>query len=353
MLVISLRLFSVNYTISDVGTLLTDSSQGLALNNKGQIAGTCTLENVKRLFLWDAINGLLLIDVPLESLTADISPPQYDEPYETIQKQVSISDHNFKLTDQGSIFFSLTIQHTFINKSGKAHGFAQGIPLMWNEHIGLQKIEIPLATNLSILDVNNSDTVLLGFTDNNGNHHSATYKNGLINFIDLLSYATQINDKGEILGIIKVTKDSKSVSMVTLLSNGKLTTSECTLCAKDSFNNNTDFVLFKNFDNSQFDYWMYNIKTKKSTYMGRLPTKIVNVKTNKTKEALFCKSGIQMIFTKNGKLINIKDILKLDSNIYSKWSSLVDCQDLNEKGQIVGTGVINGKKHALLLSPKR
>lgn len=345
-----------DYAISDVGTLITDTSKGLALNNKGQVAGTCKVEGVEQLFLWSQKQGLFLIQVPTEDFAIDIPTPIYSEPYEEVQKQINISDHNFRLTDQGTIFFSLSITHTFTGKKGSSnntHRVSQNIPILWNEKTGMQKIELPFIANFSIHDVNNDDTALIGFMDQNNNYHSVTYKNGLINFIDNLTVATQINDKGEIAGFIKLSKDLKTVSILALISNNILITTDKLSCATNSFNSNSEVVIFEKFDSRNYDYWIYNIKTKNSIYIGRIPYKIVNIKTNKNREVLLSSQGKNIIFTKSRSLLDLNKKFNLEANIYSKWSSIIECKDLNEKGQLVGSGQINGRQHALLLSPIR
>jgi probable HAF family extracellular repeat protein len=51
---------------------------------------------------------------------------------------------------------------------------------------------------------------------------------------------------------------------------------------------------------------------------------------------------------RNGEMLSLRDLIPQDSG----WTLTTD-NAINNKGQIVGTGIINGKKHAFLLTPQQ
>ncbi|MFI5342814.1 MAG: hypothetical protein ACHQUC_01200 [Chlamydiales bacterium] len=52
------------YQMVDLGVFGTDNSQALAVNEKGQVLGLCSVGNDEYMFLWDNDNGLKLMDLP-------------------------------------------------------------------------------------------------------------------------------------------------------------------------------------------------------------------------------------------------------------------------------------------------
>ncbi len=53
------------------------------------------------------------------------------------------------------------------------------------------------------------------------------------------------------------------------------------------------------------------------------------------------------LWDKKHGMINLNDML----DGYSRWDFLVSAKDINYKGQIIGTGFINGEEHAFLMNP--
>ncbi len=52
------------YKMIDMGVFGTDYSNAIAINEKGQVLGTCEESGCKFIFLWDLVNGLKFIDLP-------------------------------------------------------------------------------------------------------------------------------------------------------------------------------------------------------------------------------------------------------------------------------------------------
>src|SRR6516162_9339012 len=52
------------YRIVDLGTLGTDRSEAIAVNENGQVLGTLEDGGVKSAFLWDEKSGLKIIELP-------------------------------------------------------------------------------------------------------------------------------------------------------------------------------------------------------------------------------------------------------------------------------------------------
>jgi hypothetical protein len=52
------------YRMVELGVFGTDQSNAIAVNEKGQVLGTCWEGNHQFIFLWDELNGLKIIDLP-------------------------------------------------------------------------------------------------------------------------------------------------------------------------------------------------------------------------------------------------------------------------------------------------
>jgi len=52
------------YKMIDLGVFGTDQSNAIAINEKGQVLGSCEEGGCRYIFLWDELNGLKLIDLP-------------------------------------------------------------------------------------------------------------------------------------------------------------------------------------------------------------------------------------------------------------------------------------------------
>lgn len=345
----SIDTFAQEYRISDVGTLLTDTSTALSINDKGQVAGICAIDGRDHLFLWDSKTNIKIIEVPLEDLVEDIPVPQ-DEKYIGIEfkKSVRIDEFNiFKLTDKGTIFFSISIHYLF----GCCQNVTQQLPMMWNQESGLVKIEVELAKNVSITSVNNNDELLLTLQDENKKYYSVIYKNNTIKFLDNVTYATSINNNGLILGALKINNESKTVTTMCLLDKKNNIIMRDIKKSSSVFNDNYDFIIHNHLSGRECSYDIYNIKTNQTVNIGIFPHNITRSKINNKREVLLNRTNQPLLFTKSRKLIDLQKNLNLGADISTKWISIYECYDLNNSGKIVGKGIYNGKMHAFILTP--
>lgn len=318
------------YSITDLGTLGGSYSDANAINDAGQVAGTSiTSQNAQRAFLWQnsqmtelptlgGINNIALdINNTAQIVGHSSTPSGYNH---------AVLWSNNMINDLGS---PVGGEHSYaygINNSGQVLGSSnsRGIFLWQNGKITnlLSDISYPRAINDAGLVVGSSTSI-------SGTKHAVLWDNGTVTQLGTLggkfSEAEDINNKGQVIG-----NSTTSTS-----DDGKLDSYgyHCFLWSGGTM---TD-ISPRLEDHKSISCYARGINNN-----GKVVGTIVT--------GLGISSGGDSypFVWHNGRLLGLNSLLPPNSG----WK-LTSAMDINNKGQIVGSGIFNGQRKAFLLTPIR
>lgn len=301
------------YTITDLGTLGGSDTRALGINNSGQVVG----ESAGRAFLWS--NGAMTNLGTLPGLEDGFSWA-YD-----------------------------------INKSGQVVGSAAGPdgsperPFLWTNG-KMTDLGTPYVHGGSAISINSSGQAAGWVWHETGEQRAYLWSNGAMTDLGTLggrSNAYGINDSGQVVG------DTYTVPWIGrafLWSNGTMTdlgTVEGQSHAEDI--NNTGQVVgwFTPYPGQQRSFlWSDGTITDLGSVGGALGGSSRAFGINDHGQVVGETGDYHAFLWSNGMM---KDLNRLIDPALG-WT-LVGAEDINNAGQIVGTGTLNGQTRAYLLTP--
>ena len=302
------------YSITDIGTLVgEDYSYATSINNKGIVVGSSGLTNA---FLYS--NGQLTEIKPLPGDNA-LAVEDINNAGQVVGN--SVNTNNF--TGNNALVYSGGTTQTLvglndaipyaINDSGQVVGGAQGIDgFLYNNgtitRIGAETVAY---------DINNTSQVV-GFYG--GNSTAFLYDNGRTTYLGTLpgddySVAYGINDTGQVVGFSAPSNIDDGRAFLYSSSTGL--TNLGRLLPTDTYSVATDI----------------NNRGQVVGYSG-------------SNNNFYATSGSSAFLYSNGRLQNLNDLISPDSGF-----TITAASAINDLGQIVGDGSINGELHAVLLTP--
>jgi probable HAF family extracellular repeat protein len=318
------------YSIIDLGTLGGSESRAWAINNNGQVVGDAqTGSGQFRAFQF-----------------TDINTNQQLDPGE--------------MQDLGIVGNVSESRGRDINNNGQVVGFlttstGSTRAFLWNSTSGMQELT---GSSNSALSINNNGVAVGFFKVNQFQFHISRWQNAqglplITPIINASSWATGINDSGQIVGYTDINgnpihaflyergemKDARDLG--TLNSNS-------TTRAWD-INNQSQVV---GQSGSKAFFWSSNggIKDLGSLGSGSSQALAINNQTQvvgkSNNSAFIWRDSNSNGQPDPGEMIDLNTLLPSNAG----WS-LTEAQDINDAGQIVGTGIINGQTHAFLLTP--
>jgi probable HAF family extracellular repeat protein len=317
------------YSIIDLGTLGGSESRAWAINNNGQAVGDAqTGSGQFRAFQF-----------------TDINTNQQLDPGE--------------MQDIGIVGNALESRGRDINNNGQVVGFlttstGSTRAFLWNSTSGMQELT---GSSNSALSINNNGVAVGFFKVNQFQFHATRWQNAqafpLITPIDKSSWATGINDSGQIVGYTDINGNPiraflyESGEMKDARDLGTLNSTSTTRAW--DINNQSQVV---GQSGSKAFFWSSNggIKDLGSLGSGSSQALAINNQTQvvgKSNDSAFIwRDSNSNGQPDPGEMIDLNTLLPSNAG----WS-LTEAQDINDAGQIVGTGIINGQTHAFLLTP--
>ena len=317
------------YSIIDLGTLGGSESRAWAINNNGQVVGDAqTSSGQFRAFQF-----------------TDINTNQQLDPGE--------------MQDLGIVGNALESRGRDINNNGQVVGFlptstGSTRAFLWNSTSGMQELT---GSSNSALSINNNGVAVGFFKVNQFQFHASRWQNAqafpLITPIDKSSWATGINDSGQIVGYTDINGNPiraflyESGEMKDARDLGTLNSTSTTRAW--DINNQSQVV---GQSGSKAFFWSSNggIKDLGSLGSGSSQALAINNQTQvvgKSNDSAFIwRDSNSNGQPDPGEMIDLNTLLPSNAG----WS-LTEAQDINDAGQIVGTGIINGQTHAFLLTP--
>jgi uncharacterized repeat protein (TIGR01451 family) len=315
------------YSIVDLGTLGGPGSRAWGINNNGQVVGDAQIGSGQfRAFRF-----------------TDINSNQQLDPGE--------------MQDLGLVGSLSESRGRDINNNGQVVGFLAGTngttrAFIWDSTTGMQELDNGTSSALSI----NSNGQAVGFFRVAPNFHAIRWENNqklpLSTPVDNSSWATSNNDNGDIVGYTNIFGTGAQAfiwnggNMKNAINLGTLDNASTTR-AWDI--NNQGKVVGQS--GSKAFFWTASGGMKDLGSLGGT-SQALGINTNsqvvgKSNNLAFLWSDTNgNSQTDPGEMIDLNTLLPSSSG----WS-LTEAQDINDAGQIVGTGIINGQTHAFLLTP--
>lgn len=307
---LSNQALAAGYTITDLGTLGGSSSYASAINDNGQVVGraSTTGDTATHAYLYS--NGTMF---DLGTLGGDYSAASdINNNGQVVGGSVNINgNYNAFSYANGTMNNIYNVDSTYgtyatgINNNGQIVGggydsWKYGVDWAFIDNSGIKSFPLGSTTGYATA-INDNNQVVGDILDWAWLDHGFVYTNGTITSLGYLNSASDINNKGEVVGVTSYTS-------AFLYSNGQM-------------------INLGSLGNSWTSAYALN---EKGQVVG-------SSDINSTSHA-FLYSG--------GAMLDLNTLLAANSG----WE-LLSASDINELGQIVGTGTINGQTHAYLLTP--
>lgn len=220
-LIFSVNTHAVNYSITDLGSLGGIDSRGFGINNSKQIVGNSTdiTGNYRHGFLWDATSGMQDIgtvgnnaysfakDINNNGVVVGYSPPNNDRERASIwdatngmqylDVSVGVMSRAESINDNGIVVGNYS---TITDGIWQRHAFS------WDSDNGMQNLNTIIDSDSKAFDINNNGQIV-GLVDTEiGNPHATMWDStgGLLDLGTLgngdFSWALGINDNGQVVG---------------------------------------------------------------------------------------------------------------------------------------------------------
>ena len=295
---------ALNYSITNLGSIDMSSSCATSINDAGHIVGTYIMNGNMHGFSYD--------NHVMSELGQNVVPFSINN---IGQIACKIGQEAY-LLDTG-VFTSIGNAYPFdINDLSQIAGASQGIfvsnfkATLWNEGLVTELDTFFDDPGPSFATAINNDGQVVGYSHGSGVITAFLWKNGTIsNIAGPRTTAEDINNVGQITGthyVGDLNSSGDEIQHVYLWNNGAITD------------------LGQGYSAAINDSGIIVGHSIEEDYSDR--------------SALVWRNGISY---------KLEDLI-VDGFI---WDRLLDAQDINNFGQIVGTGIINGQTHAFLLTP--
>ncbi len=303
-------LFSVDiYQLQELGTTSYQWSKGWGINNQGQICGLCGQNEKVFLFYWSPNEGIVVTDIQTSYI-----------PHINNNGQIA-----------GTVEFNGWVYKTL-------H------PFVWDLKKGLQDLGVPPSNywNQAIArDINDAGEVLLQNKDIGDSKEflTAIWKEGKFKELPRseMNGSYKINQNSEVLGILQTSMTTPSIYSLKTNTSKKLL-----------FKNSAYGVDINEKGQIIGEYYSYSLGKWFGFFWD--PQKgIVLFKDfhprslNNLGHMIGSNDNGDPVFYKNGELQNINQLNQV---------TIKALTDINDAGQIVGSGIIAGQEQALLITPK-
>lgn len=297
--------FAIQYTIQDLGTFGGNSSFASAINNHGVVVGTAYDEN-------NDINAFI-----------------YDGDLKRIDPQARQA---FGINDNGTVVGSVTLGA--FSYSSTNNNFS----LLGNQ-------------TDSAYDINNNETIV-GYVRSSTNY-AFSYTDGNLTNLGILpgsytSGAYGINDNGVIVG--------NSSTKAFVYQDNQLTSLEPTLgdfsFALDINNNDIITGYYRNSDNLYDSFFVKDGELLSFVDFNGYNTFSQAINDNGLSVGRYTTGNLPddsfaYLADLDGSIFDLNDLDILNNT----FDQLTVARDINNRGQIVGSGLVNGETRAFLLTP--
>lgn len=305
------------YTVTDLGTLGGDTSQAFGINNKGQVVGLAKLDaQIHHAFFWDG---------------------------ET-------------MTDLGTLGGKLSAA-LGINDAGQVVGESQTAneashAFLW-QNGSIQDMGTLGGDDSSAWGINNAGQVV-GAAQNEDYYRAFVWQNGLMEDLGTLggdmSNAYDVNNAGQIVGQARLPGNAAEHAF--LWQNGSmqdLGTLEGDNSVAWAINNAGQVVGQTSVTGAWHAFlWQNGSMQDLGTLGGSISDAYdINDRGQVVGQSLTVAQGYHAFLWENGQMKDLNTLIPTDSG----WV-LREARAINQRGQIVGYGVINGQAHAFLLTPR-
>jgi len=354
-----------DYSIKGIDTTEFYSSIPVGINNLGQVAGGLIQHQghpIDQLFFWDPETGLHIAD-----------GFQNDNEYKNIENYY-LSDtpaakgwrtHGFKglsfqysiqpvkITNQGDVLFNfhvtLRLPEIGYRDIDPAYERQYAVSMVWHSEHGLRVIK----EGNKIIDGNDLGQLLL--TDNR-----LLDKEDNARKLRTLSNPIKINNLGEVLGTFEFSASNQQIRTIAVLNSLDeldkipLKGNSEPIC----FNDNGQIVGKRSVPNRSDEYFIWNQKEGvvefiRSAEIQANPkdyphgVSLVSIQSINNRGDLICtvKDSFANLFQGilvNNHFIEFESILDLNPESDNQWTAVGTLIDLNDSGQVVSSGNVNG-----------
>jgi probable HAF family extracellular repeat protein len=319
------------YTITDLGTLGGDRSNAVSINNAGRIVGKAeTADGNTHAFL---VQDGVMID--LGTLGGKQSEAMRISDSGVVIGRAQAADGTF---------------HSFVSLGGSE---------LWD----ISAIDDRLKDRFSVAVGINSAGHVVGYVQTHTEHMAARTRVFLFRDFRITDLGTfggedgvvaAINDAGDVVGYFGLEPHADYADhRGALMSNGVVTNLGSLggrITTPTDLNNSKNVVGFAQLKNGEDHAFLYS--AGRLLDLGTLPggsqsfAYAINDKNQIVGAANGHTLDLRAVLFENGRVIDLNALLPDNSG----WV-LTEARDINDRGQIVGTGVINGRQRAFLLTP--
>lgn len=334
--VLPLNLQGLNYAIQDLGTLTTDESHVVGVNNQNTIIGCTKQANQYSDFIWTQNEGVVFLPYP-----------HYPFPLiNNLNQVVNIFWHRTKTNYWFSANTDTRSKHIYIYD----HGIVQDLspPEQWE----IQKVEswdslLWDKKELGIVSFNDNQQILIANARQlNKADRFAIWQNGIFKEIDptIISNAYEMNNQGLLLARKWIKKENVNVPILVLYDPTKGTIIEIT---KDvnifwrKLNDRGEVILAQEKKGFLWDSEKGLIELED----------FAPVAFNNCNQIV----GFQISEAQNKKFVPLlwtpSAVTSLTPFIESTWIEATTINGINDNGYIIGEGLFDDKTHAFILIP--
>ncbi|HBB31633.1 MAG TPA: HAF repeat-containing protein [Cyanobacteria bacterium UBA8803] len=310
------------YSITDLGSLGSENTAAYRVNDLGQVVGASRLPNqAEHAFFWDKSEGML----DLGTLNGTQSSA-------------------FGINNLGQVVGGTDTYQVFL----------------WSKSEGMTAISEPTANYSIAYSINDLSQVVGQIGTPEGYTRAFLYNGGTLTDIGTLdggfsSTAASINNSGQIVGYSSTSngyRAFRTAPNTVITPTDNLGTLGGNFSAASDINDLGQVVGYSTTNLPNVDFRAFLIAPNSvitpSNDLGTLPggeyftiaTGINNL------GQVVGQSGSKAFLWENGIMTDLNSLISDDSNVNLIWAN-----DINNKGQIVAAGFVNGQGRALLLTP--